>query len=146
MSAALADIFDPSRRVVTDLVVLELPEPPSVNALFANVSVARRERARRYGRSLPGRMKSQAYLTWINAAGWLIQAQRPGRISGRYEITISAGPTRKDLANLEKALGDLMQTHGIIENDRLADRVTIERDPDLKPRTVRVLIRPAEPA
>lgn len=145
MSAALSDLFDPNRRVVTDLVVLELPEPPSVNALFANVSVERRERARRYGRSLPGRMKSQAYLTWINAAGWLIQAQRPGRIAGRYEITISVGATRKDLANLEKALGDILQTHGVIENDRLAHRITIGRDPDLKPRTVRVTIRPGGP-
>lgn len=132
-------------RPVVDLVRLELPEPPSVNALFANVSAERRARARAIGRSLPGRLKSAEYSTWLNAAGWELKGVQPrlGRVEGAYELTVECSPAcAKDLGNLEKALSDLLVDHGIVSDDSAAERIVVERNPDVAAKRVRVTIRP----
>ncbi|MGY2052387.1 RusA family crossover junction endodeoxyribonuclease [Methylobacterium sp. JK268] len=95
-------------RPARDEVVVRLPVPPSVNALHAHG-----------GRGGPRR--SDAYRRWIAAAGWRLQAQRPGRVEGPYAIHLALPEaSRCDLGNLEKAVSDLLQAHGVVTNDRKA--------------------------
>lgn len=102
--------FPEPLRPVVGQVALRLPVPPSVNALH------------RHGRGAPGR--SPEYVAWITAAGWTLLAQRPGRIEGPYELTLRMPATsRADLGNLEKAVSDLLQEHGVIGNDRNAEAI-----------------------
>jgi Holliday junction resolvase RusA-like endonuclease len=96
-----------------------LPMPPSSNGLFANG---------KYG----GRFKTQRYCDWINEAGAEILRQRPKKLAGpvllTYEYQEPAGKRKFDLGNREKALTDLLVSHGIIQ----ADDNTIVREIKLK--------------
>lgn len=90
----------------TDPLIIELPTPPSVNALYINVA----------GR---GRIRSPAYRSWVEEAGWAIKAQRPGFIMGPVKIKISVEEnSRRDLANYEKAVTDLLVSHQVIQDDK----------------------------
>lgn len=84
----------------------KIPTPPSTNTLFANIP----------GK---GRIKSDRYRTWRNAAGWEVQAQKPARIKGPVHLTYTyeEGATRADLGNLEKAATDMLVDLGIIDGD-----------------------------
>lgn len=139
MSAARLSV-EPLRKPV-QRVVLSLPEPTSANALTRNVSAEQRAIAERHGKKLPGRLKTEAYQRWLNAAGWELQNQRPGRIEGRYEITIAA-QTPKDIGNLEKATSDLLQAHGVVSNDRETRRLVVEWDETVPPRRILVTLKP----
>lgn len=97
------------------MTALRLPFPPSTNALYANVR----------GK---GRVKSERYRTWINAAGWDLAAQRPKSIgSGPYLISITLerkrDGRRRDLGNHHKAVSDLLVDHGIIPDDHHEERI-----------------------
>lgn len=97
-------------------VTLSLPMPPSVNSLYANAP----------GR---GRVKTRNYTKWREAAGWLLVAQRPGRIKGRYSLDIAVpARTRGDISNLIKATEDLLVLHGVTDDDSNAWAVSIRRD------------------
>jgi Holliday junction resolvase RusA-like endonuclease len=113
----------------TSTVTLELPIPPSANALFRNVPKR-------------GRVKTSRYEAWLKEAGWLLKSQRPEKIIGPYHITIAVAPSRHDLGNLEKATSDLLQAHQVIENDGLAASILITRDTSLPPRTIKVVVKP----
>ena len=65
-------------------------------------------------------MKTRAYAAWIKECGFALIAQRPGRAPGAYaiKITVQDGLSL-DLGNVEKAVSDLLEAHGVIENDRL---------------------------
>lgn len=99
---------------------LSLPMPPSVNGLYANAESG-------------GRFKTEEYEAWLSEAGWRIQAQRPGRIVGPYEIEIRiARPhtkRRMDLENRMKAVSDLLVKQRVIADDSLAQRITMEWGP-----------------
>lgn len=89
------------------VVLSGLPMPPSANNIFANVP----------GR---GRVKSDRYRTWKQAAGWCVKAQINGaRIRGPVALTytIEDGGSRADLGNLEKALTDLLVELNVIDGD-----------------------------
>lgn len=105
--------------MTVDRVEIKLPNPPSANALFST-GVGRR-------------FKSRAYEIWIEEAGWRLLRQHPGSIKGKYEIevTIGRGETRRksDLDNRMKALSDLLVSHRVIEDDSLAERVTLSWGP-----------------
>lgn len=96
-----------------------LPMPPSVNGLWANGKHGRRFRTQRYD-------------TWIYEAGAEIMRQRPKKHVGpvilTYEVQEPAGKLKFDLGNREKALTDLLVSHGIIH----ADDNTIVREIKLK--------------
>lgn len=96
-----------------------LPMPPSSNGLFANG---------KHG----GRFKTQRYCDWINEAGIEILRQRPKKRAGpvllTYEYQEPSGKRKFDLGNREKAVTDLLVSHGII----LADDNTIVREIKLK--------------
>jgi hypothetical protein len=69
--------------------------------------------------------KAVAYKAWLIEAGYQINRQTPPKITGRYALTIQVSRACQiDLGNAEKACSDLLQQHEIIENDRLAEKIT----------------------
>ena len=89
--------------------------PISVNALFANVA----------GR---GRVRTKRYNEWAQAAGW--DCLGKGSITGPFQASIIISRKRAranaDLDNFPKGIIDLMVKHGIVEDDHLLQRLTIE--------------------
>lgn len=113
----IADITSPPFALPAEIVVT-LPMPPSVNELFFNVSAAQRAAATVQGRSLPGRLKSEKYRSWLNHAGWELKAARQQPIHGPVEVAYLV-PDKGgcDLGNLEKATTDLLVKHRLIDGD-----------------------------
>lgn len=80
--------------------------------------------------------RSAEYTTWWNLASWEIAAQRPKEpghwpktIAGPYKLTLLVerpDNRRRDLANLEKALSDLLQDVGLIEDDKFCHVLHME--------------------
>lgn len=89
--------------------------PPSVNALYRNAP----------GK---GRVKTERYKVWENAAGWSFNGK--GSIPGPYKfrMIVSRANTRKnrDLDSFIKAPMDLLQKRGIIENDNLCQSIRVD--------------------
>lgn len=101
-------------RQDTSAVRVLLPVPVSVNAIYS---------PRKGG----GLRLSDAYSAWIRDAGWRLIQQKPGRVAGRYQITVKIPEeSGADLDNLIKATSDLLQLHGVVRNDRLASRIVLE--------------------
>jgi len=98
------------------VITIDLPFPPSVNAIW---------------RSFRGRVvaSKEAQIWWKLAEGTLY-TQRPAwkaRISGPFEAELMFDQSkrgRKDLDNLSKLPLDAAQRFGIIDNDRLCERLT----------------------
>jgi Holliday junction resolvase RusA-like endonuclease len=97
-------------------VTLALPLPPSANRLHADSPDGSRH-------------KSPIYAEWLSAAGWRLQAQRPGRVMGTYRMFIEVARRkdrrRVDLGHYEKALSDLLVAHHIVQDDSLAQEITL---------------------
>jgi Holliday junction resolvase RusA-like endonuclease len=96
------------------MIEIRLPYPVSANDLWSLTRT--------------GMRKSDAYKAWLTEAGWEAKAQRPGKIIGPYKLSIHAvrpDAKRRDLGNLEKAVSDLLQSLQIIENDCLAEMITM---------------------
>lgn len=98
-------------RAESDMVVLDLPLPISTNELHR-----------------PGWNsfhRSDRYRIWRQAAGVMLNAQRPGRVAGRYTITllVNRARTKMDLDNSVKSVSDILQAHGVIDNDRHAEEI-----------------------
>lgn len=88
---------------------LILPIPPSANRLV------------RYDK-VRGRVDTQRYMTWKNAAGWELQAQARG-IGFNSPVSIAIGLSEKsrlDLDNCIKPTIDLLVKHRVIPDDRKA--------------------------
>jgi crossover junction endodeoxyribonuclease RusA len=94
-----------------------LPMPPSVNALTFNIP----------GK---GRGKTEVYKAWILEAGLRLNLQRPKRMAGLVRLSIKAirpnKRRRRDLGNLEKAVSDLLVSHGVIDDDSLIEEINIK--------------------
>jgi len=88
-------------------VVLTLPMPISVNAMFADGKTRRH--------------KSQRYADWIVEAGYALKCQRPLPITGQYQITYAfqegQDKRERDAFNLEKGVTDLLVSHGVVAGD-----------------------------
>ena len=101
------------------MIVVSLPLPPSLNNLFPTVMTDKG----------PKRVKSGAYRAWLKEAGWLAKAAR-GRVSGPFVATLvcdrPADKRKHDLDGLAKAPLDLLTSLGLIDDDSLAERVTLE--------------------
>lgn len=108
-------------------VTLTLPYPPSANRLWRNSR---------------GRMhKSTEYSNWLNHAGYVARSQRPGKVSGPYQLWIRAvapDKRRRDLGNLEKPLSDLLQSLGVIDDDSNARAIHLEWADAGEPITIRL--------
>ncbi len=89
------------------MIVINLPFPISVNAMFADGKTRRH--------------KSQRYADWVLEAGYALNLQRPPQIKGQYHITYAfqEGQDRRerDAFNLEKGCTDLLVKHGVVEGD-----------------------------
>lgn len=93
----------------------ELPYPPTTNHLFANV--------RR------GRIKTDVYRSWREAAGYSIIEQGRKRIHGHVSLAIALvkpDKRRRDLSNSIKAIEDLLVSMAIIDDDSLVQRISIQ--------------------
>ena len=93
---------------------ITLPLPPSVNALYRNRKKDGKGR---------GRIKTERYNTWLNAAGWELNQQKPPKVKGNYILWLYCerpDKRRRDLGNLLKAMEDLLTDLGVIEDDSLA--------------------------
>lgn len=105
--------------------LLFLPYPPSVNRLFASVSSS-------HGGQI--RVKTKLYRDWIKEAGIQVMAQRKNvtQHSGNIEVTYIATPPKdnrkRDLANLEKSLSDLLVSCNIIKDDSLIQSIKLKWD------------------
>ena len=98
------------------MIVLRLPFPISVNALYKN--------------KLKGRAKSERYRTWANAVGWDIKAQKQTPISGWYSLTVILSENdnrRRDPDNFVKCVSDALTEHGLIEDDSLCVSLNVQR-------------------
>ena len=101
---------------MADAVLIECPMPPSVNALW-------RRRAGTKGMYIDHR-----YATWKRVWDSIIMATVPRpKVRGHFAatITLSDRKRRGDADNRAKAVLDALQRTGIIENDSLADSVTV---------------------
>lgn len=111
------------------LVRLELPFPPSVNGLTFNAK--------------KGRVRTGAYNAWFTLASAKIKdGDRIGL--GPYCLSICLrrpDKRRRDLGNLEKAVSDLLVAHGVVQDDSLAERITLQWDAGLSAECV-VLVQP----
>ena len=71
--------------------------------------------------------KSKVYETWINFCHLLITRQKITPVLGIYKLTIEAvrpDKRRRDIDNLIKAVSDVLQATGLIEDDSLCQEVT----------------------
>lgn len=94
---------------------MDLPKPISTNSLWRTTKGG-------------GWYLSPAYKAWRTEVGLLINANRVGRVSGPYALTVNVSHKwRGDLDNALKALSDALQEHGVIENDRLCQSIHIRR-------------------
>lgn len=115
---------------MNDWQTIDLPKPLSTNNLFFNTK--------------KGRVKSSAYCTWINAAGWSIKSRTPKLRQLREPCEVHLFITSSfsgDIDNSAKCVLDALQTFGVILNDKLITKLTIER---AEIDGVRVAIRPFE--
>src|SRR5690606_11132910 len=98
--------------------VVRVPFPPTTNNLYVNVR----------GK---GRVRSKAYRTWQESAGWLVATARLPKFDGPVKVRIELCPAnhrRVDADNRIKAVMDLLVTREIIKGDdsRFVRSVTAE--------------------
>jgi Holliday junction resolvase RusA-like endonuclease len=89
-------------------IVLQLPVPPSTNALWMHPSGHKR------------RVRSPAYSAWLQEAGWEARRQLVGvdTIQGAFNASVSVpASSRRDTDNWTKPLFDLCQSVGAVSND-----------------------------
>lgn len=86
------------------MIVLNLPIPVSVNALFFNAK--------------KGRVRTDKYNAWRTEAGWMLKEQRQKPIPGPVALALEVKDEgRFDLSNMMKSVEDLLVLHGMIEGD-----------------------------
>lgn len=96
-------------------ITLILPLCPSTNELFANVPKV-------------GRVKTGRYRTWLQAAGWSVNAARLKPIKGAVAVTIALPIAMPgDIDNRAKGALDLLVRHALIEDDRHVHALTLRR-------------------
>lgn len=97
---------------------IRLPFPPSVNDMFGNNKTGK-------GR---GRYRTSEYDAWKTAAGLMLNGQRLSTFPVRALVMIDIDDRRQgDCANREKAVTDLLVSHGILRGDskKYVKRVSI---------------------
>lgn len=85
---------------------ITLSWPPSVNNLY--ISAGRK------------RVRSPGYRKWQEEAGWLLKAAKPQKFDGPVKIILDLCPPdrrRFDADNKNKAILDLLVSHGVIAGD-----------------------------
>lgn len=90
--------------------------PPSLNSIWrVNTKPKSGKKASMY--------KVQRYNTWANAAGWEMNTHNINKHRWNIPVYVTVAMRRpnanSDLDNRLKCLGDLLEAHGILENDKL---------------------------
>jgi len=104
------------RERITDLPILDLKLPSSVNQLW---------RTRR------GKVfRSSTYDAWRKEACWELLAQRPGRVEGPVEVSIALGRPDARKRHLDNAAGKTVLdcAHQVIEDDSLVTSTSARWD------------------
>lgn len=89
--------------------------------------------------------RSSEYTAWLHECTVLIRQQRIPKVAGTYELLIRAvrpDKRRRDIDNISKAVNDLLQCAGVVEDDCLCVKLTCMWVKDGPP--VRVTITPTE--
>lgn len=106
---------------MADYACIVLPFPPTTNNLFAG-------KARRF--------PSRAYKDWKAEAWRALQRQLPiAAFDAPVEIVMRLGRPdnrRRDIANYEKAVSDLLVSAGILADDSLIERLVMEWARDVR--------------
>lgn len=95
--------------------ILTLNYPPSANRLWRNVN----------GKTL----KSAEYRSWLACMSLHLQTQREKPVDGAFTAHIMVNRPdnrRRDIDNLVKPILDAVAASGVIENDSLCQKLTIE--------------------
>lgn len=99
-----------------------LPMPPSANNLFPQLRTGRR-------------VQSTEYKSWVVVAGMALWTTLKGsdKLAGRlravYTLHFANASRKRDIANYEKAVTDLLVKHGIFADDSQLDDIHILRGP-----------------
>ena len=129
----------PERR---ERLSVTLPYPPSANELKRG----RTAKEKASGRKMPGMGKTKRYLTWERAAKNALRGQKTHKMPGAFSITIMHGVRhrhhRADLDNRIKAVLDILQTEGLIDDDNECEGIISGWDNELDDTQVYVI--PAE--
>jgi len=123
LAAKIKDALrDQWSRPVVDLVQLDLPYPVSTNALWMRSSTT--------GQTV----RSPRYAKWFQAASNELAIQRPGCVRGKYslEVLIERKSGRRDIDNAIKSLSDMLVSNQVVEDDSLAQRITLEWSDTIK--------------
>ena len=105
-------------RESVQFVAVDLPKPISTNNLWKPVKRGKHAYM----------IASKEYLDWQSLAGLTLNTQRPGLVEGPYALTITVSSKwRGDLDNCIKAASDVLQSQGVITNDKHAQEITIRR-------------------
>lgn len=100
-------------------ITLLLPEPPSANRLWRNITMGGKPRT----------LKSADYRKWLEVAAVAVAQQSAAdTIPGPYRIRITCPKQRRDLGNNEKPVSDLLQAAGVIADDKACEHITVRRD------------------
>lgn len=114
------------------MIRIELPFPPSVNGLYYN--------------GKRGRYRAPQYKAWFALASLSIKDSHRQNV-GPYALAIALkrpDKRRRDLGNLEKAISDLLVEHGVIKDDSLCERITLQWDHGIKADCVVIVVPCAE--
>jgi Holliday junction resolvase RusA-like endonuclease len=102
-----------------------LPQPPSTNALYRNVTPRERATAAAHGKTLRGRVPTAEYAAWKDLAGWELKLQHNRNSIGplpwfdRFTIKVeSREDCPVDVDNLIKAIPDLLKLMSVIPDDK----------------------------
>jgi Holliday junction resolvase RusA-like endonuclease len=102
-------------KPIANMLNLWLPYPTSVNAMFAG-------KTKRY--------TSADYKAWQAIAGLALNAQSKMlfdcKIAVTYSIKRPLDNRKRDLANLEKGLSDILVKHKIIKDDCLIEKLVMQ--------------------
>jgi hypothetical protein len=120
---ALADRLDKAPDPAFSLTI-ELPLPPSANALFANAA--------------KGRVRTKEYNAWLNEARWHVlttwrnagKPVAPDDVPMMVHLRVGLDARKRDAGNCLKAVEDVLVKELPIPDDRWNDRILIERDPE----------------
>lgn len=110
------------------MIRIELPFPPSVNNLYINAGKRR--------------VMSARYKAWFALACVSVKDTHRQNI-GPYALNICVkrpDKRRRDLGNLEKAVSDLLVECGVIRDDSLCERITLQWDAGIQAECVVIVI------
>lgn len=117
---------------MTGFACIILPFPPTTNHLFAG-------KAKRF--------QSRQYKAWRDEAGKALMSQRPAMIfKAPVEMTLKLGRPdnrRRDLANYEKAVSDLLVDAGVLADDSLIERLVMEWSQGVRGVQIEIVARTA---